>query len=404
MQRVVLFASKTGYQVREFASAAEAVGVDLVLATDRCHILDDPWGDRAVPVPFDYPEGALQALRSRGPFHGVLAVGDRPAVAAAQLAPDLGLRFHSFQAALDAGDKFRTRVLLREAGMPVPSFRAVALSADAVHEARNATFPAVLKPLFSSASRGVIRADNEQQFAQAFERIRKMVGREEAVLLVEDFIPGREFALEGIVTGGSLQVLALFDKPDPLDGPVFEESIYVTPSREPEAIQEKIRETARRAVAALGLSDGPVHAEMRVNQRGVWMLEAAARPIGGLCSRVLRFEGMTFEELLLRHSLGHDVSTSRLSRGAHGVMMIPIPRGGVYRGVTGVEAARAVPGVEDVVITAKEGQELIPLPEGSSYLGFLFSRGESADVVECALRQAHARLHFDIAGVLEVVT
>src|SRR5438132_3021594 len=182
MQRVLLFASKTGYQVREFASAAEALGVDLVLATDRCHILEDPWGDRAVPVPFDYPDGAIHALQQRGPFDGVLAVGDQPAVAAAQLAPALGLRFHPFQATLDASDKFRTRVLFQQAGLLVPVFRALPLSTSAAQEACRTSFPAVLKPLFSSASRGVIRADNEQQFVQAFERIRKMVGRKDTVL------------------------------------------------------------------------------------------------------------------------------------------------------------------------------------------------------------------------------
>src|SRR5205814_3304725 len=167
--------------------------------------------------------------------------------------------------------------------------------------------------------------------------------------------------------------------------------------------QQQIEETSSRAVAALGLTDGPVHAEMRVNERGVWMLEVAARPIGGLCSRVLRFESLAFEDLLLRHSLGRDISAARMSPGAHGVMMIPIPCGGIYRGVTGVEAARGVSGIEDVIITAKEGQQLIPLPEGSSYLGFLFSRGKSADVVERALRQALGRLQFEIVPVLNVV-
>ena len=192
-------------------------------------------------------------------------------------------------------------------------------------------------------------------------------------VLVEDYIPGREFALEGVVTAGKLQTLALFDKPDPLEGPYFEETIYVTPSRESEEIQRQIRETAQAAVTALGLNHGPVHAEMRINQEGVWMLEVAARPIGGLCARVLRFASRydTLERLLLEHSLGKDVSDARLAPGAHGVMMIPIPHAGVYRGVTGLEDARRVPGVEDIVITAKEGQKMLPLPEGSAYLGFL---------------------------------
>jgi hypothetical protein len=234
---------------------------------------------------------------------------------------------------------------------------------------------------------------------------------------VEDFIPGREFALEGIVTAAKLQTLAIFDKPDPLDGPFFEETIYVTPSREAAEVQLAIREAVQQAVAALGLESGPVHAEMRVNDHGVWMLEAAARPIGGLCSRVLRFEWGTsptrqrrleacatsLEDLLLRHALGEDVTGAHLAAGAHGVMMIPIPAAGVYRGVEGVEQALGIADIQGVEITAKEGQRLEPLPEGSSYLGFLFARAAEADGVEEALRRAHACLRFRIAPTLAVV-
>jgi hypothetical protein len=228
-------------------------------------------------------------------------------------------------------------------------------------------------------------------------------------LLIEDYIPGREFALEGVVTSGRLQTLALFDKPDPLEGPFFEETIYVTPSREPDRepsdVQQRIRDTAQAAVTALGFTGGPVHAEMRVNDRGVWILEVAARPIGGLCARILRFGPPygTLEQLLLRHALGEDVSKATLAPGSHGVMMIPIPHGGVYRGVEGLENARKVPGIEDIVITAKEGQELLPLPEGSTYLGFLFLRAPSDDLVLDGLREVHGRLKFVLSAALPVV-
>jgi biotin carboxylase len=260
----------------------------------------------------------------------------------------------------------------------------------------------VLKPLRSSASRGVIRANAPLEFAEALARIRKMTGEES--VLVEDFIPGREFALEGIVTAGQLNTLAIFDKPDPLDGPFFEETIYVTPSRQPPSVQHAIRESAQRAVAALGLEFGPVHAEMRVNDQGVWMLEAAARPIGGLCSRVLRFQNeMSLEELLLRHALGEDLARVALAPGAHGVMMIPIPAAGIYCGVEGLEQARETADMEAVEITAKEGHPLEPLPEGASYLGFLFARASDAEGVERALRRAHACLRFRIAPALSVI-
>jgi hypothetical protein len=279
--------------------------------------------------------------------------------------------------------------------MLTPRYRLVAESSDLP-----SAYPCVLKPLTLSGSRGVIRANNENEFVEAFARIKKLA----PTLQVEDFIPGREYALDGLLTEGRLQVLALFDKPDPLDGPFFEETIYVTPSREPAEIQQAIFETTQRAVTALGLTQGPIHAEMRVNASGVWMLEVAARPIGGLCSRVLRFEpNDSLEQIILRHALGENVRDTRLSPGAHGVMMIPIPGAGVYAGVEGVDAARTLDGIEDVVITAKEGQTLVPLPEGSSYLGFIFARGFSADAVTLTLREAHSRLKFNLSKALPVV-
>ena len=259
-----------------------------------------------------------------------------------------------------------------------------------------ARYPCVLKPLELSGSRGVIRANDAQEFARAFAFIQNLV--DEPSVLVEDFIPGHEYALEGIVTGGRLQVLALFDKPDPLDGPFFEETIYVTVPEQP-----AISETTQRAITALGLIHGPVHAEMRVNDAGVWMLEIAARPIGGLCSRVLRFDnGASLEEVILRHAIGESVAPN-LDEGTHAVMMIPIPRAGIYAGVSGIEEALAVKGIEDVVVTAKQGQAMLPLPEGASYLGFIFARADSKERAVQVLRDAHASLKFDFARTLPVV-
>jgi predicted ATP-grasp superfamily ATP-dependent carboligase len=403
MKRVLFFAATTGYQVREFAEAARALDIELILATDRCHILDNPWGDDAAPVRFEDPEPGIESLAGRGPFDGILAVGDRPAYVAAQAADFLGgLRYHPAEAARVAANKLLTREGFRDGGLRTPEFR-ICSSATPPDGIR---YPCVLKPLEASASRGVIRANNAEEFRQAAERIARIRPGD---ILVEDYIPGREFALEGVVTAGKLQTLALFDKPDLLEGPYFEETIYVTPSRESAEMQGQIRDAAKAAVSALGLTDGPVHAEMRVNGQGVWMLEVAARPIGGLCARVLRFaipDGTsycTLEHLLLRHAVGADVSGFQLAPGAHGVMMIPIPHAGVYRGVVGLEEARRVPGVEDIVITAKEGQEMLPLPEGSTYLGFLFFRGPTADEVEKGLREAHQRLQFLLPAALPVV-
>ncbi|HBY62719.1 MAG TPA: carboxylate--amine ligase [Solibacterales bacterium] len=403
--RVLLAAATTGYQTRVFAAAAQRLGFAVTLATDRCHILEDPWADGAIAVRFEKPEQSARLIE--GPFDGVIAVGDRPALLAAHAASRLGVRFHPVPAVEACGNKFLAREQFRAAGLRVPAYFRAAFEEGPRAAARRASYPCVLKPLGLSASRGVIRAGSEAEFHAAFERIRRLLAAPDLARLkdarngflqVEDYIPGREYALEGVMSGARLHVLALFDKPDPLEGPFFEETIYVTPSREDQRVQSAIVETAREAVRALGMTDGPVHAEMRVNGQGVWMLEVAARPIGGLCAKALTFDGgAPLEELLLRNAVGEDVRGAKLDGPATGVMMIPIPKAGVYRGVRGEAAAAATPGIQAVEITAKDGQALLPLPEGASYLGFLFARGPNPAAVERSLRQAHAELAFDIA-------
>jgi biotin carboxylase len=269
-------------------------------------------------------------------------------------------------------------------------------------------YPCVIKPLSLSASRGVIRADDAAQFVAAFQRLVAILQRPDVALsarrstreiLVERFIPGSEVAVEGLLTNGQLRVLALFDKPDALDGPFFEETIYVTPSRFPIAVQDAIASCIAEVASALGLRHGPIHAELRVNEQGPWMLEIAPRSIGGLCSRTLRFaNGLSLEELLLRHALGFDVQALARERSAAGVMMIPIPQAGILRQVTGQEDATRVAGIEDLRITIPVGQAVVPLPEGSQYLGFLFARGDTPAAVESALREAHRRLTFVITS------
>jgi biotin carboxylase len=360
--------------------------------------MDDPWGDRAIPVKFDRIAESLAVLRDMNlRVDGVAAVGDKPAILAAEAAAMYGVPFHSADAARDCADKRAAHERFRAAGMRVPAFFRAASPADAAR----APYPCVLKPVGQSASKGVIRANTPAEFEAAWRRIARMGDGE---IQVEAYIPGREFALEGLVTRGELQTIAIFDKPDPLEGPFFEETIYVTPSREREHVQRELRDTTQAAVRALGLTHGPVHAELRYNDEGAWMLEAHARPIGGLCSRSLRMaDAVPLEEMILVHACGGDVRMAQLDGPASGVMMIPLPihGAGIFQSVDGVERAREVPLIEDVVITATEGQRFEAPPEGSSYLGFLFARGETPEAVEAALRQAHQELKFHFAAALD---
>ena len=420
MKRVLLLATTTGYQTRMFGEAAQRLGVDLVFATDRCDVLEDPWHDRAIPVRFHDEEASVSAIvahAASNPIDGILVVGDRPTVIASLAARELRLAGHQPPAAAASRSKLLTRERLRDCDLRTPWFFPTSASADPAALGRMIEYPCVIKPLMLSASRGVMRADDRVEFVTAFNRLRALLASPEVraeripdegaydTILVEGFIEGWEFALEGIMHHGALNALALFDKPDPLDGPFFEETIYVTPSTAPDPMQWDIVDAVARAAAAIGLTHGPIHAECRVNDRGVYILEVAARPIGGLCAKTLRFwkggdrpspDLVTLEELLMRHALGESPNDWHREAAASGVMMIPIPQRGIYRSVSGVDEARGVPGIADVQITAKPDQLLLPLPEGASYLGFIFARGDAPGAVEQSLRDAHARLQFSI--------
>lgn len=418
--RVLVLATTTGYQTRSFAEAAERLHIDLRLATDRCHMLDDPWRDAAIPIRFheeDEAAGAILRASAETPFDGVVAVGDRPTVIAAMAAQAFGIPGHPPDAARVSRSKLHTRERLAAAGLPVPWFRTIGIDDDLSTVLSSVRFPCVVKPLSLSGSRGVIRADDERTFRDAFGRVQRLLLQKDVralrdplttSILVEGFIAGTEFALEGVLERGQLQVLALFDKPDPLDGPFFEETIYVTPSGWPDSARQLIVEAVANAARALGLWHGPIHAECRVNDHGIYVLEVAARPIGGLCAKALRFESGTdalisLEELLLRHAIGESVAAYRREPDASSVMMMPIPKGGYLKGVEGLDEARAVEGIAEIHITAKADQRLLPLPEGSSYLGFVFARADSPAGAVAAIRAAHAKLQFTIDPALPVV-
>jgi biotin carboxylase len=409
MARLLLLLPTTTYRTEDFVEAARKLGVDLVCASEHPSTLEDLAPDALLTLPFSDPEAAAARVAewSRGrPLDAVVGVDDLTTTVAAAIAERLGLRTNPMAAVAAARNKHEMRQCLAAAGVPEPRFRRIALDEDPFQAARGVAFPCVLKPLALSASRGVIRVNNVDQFMAAIRRIAALLRRSDVevsgdaarYLLAEQYIPGLEVALEGLLMGGTLHTLAIFDKPDPLEGPFFEETIYVTPSRLPAGIQARITSVTAAACAALGLSEGPVHAELRVNDDGPWVIEVAARSIGGLCSRTLRFgTGMSLEELILRHALGWPIDSLDRELRPAGVMMIPIPRGGRLQAVRGRERSAAVAGVEEVAITVHIGQELVPLPEGWQYLGFIFARADTPDTVEKALREAHAHLHFDIA-------
>lgn len=412
MKRVLLLITPSTYRTQAFADAGCAIGLEVLHAVDLPEELAGSWRNVALALDFRHLDRAVEqivAFAKHTPLDAILNVDDSGALIAAEAANALGLPHNDPEAARAARNKFYMRKRLAAGNVPVPWFRRHTVNDEPATIASELDYPCVVKPIILSGSRGVIRADSPAEFVQAFERLVGILASEgdsddARTILVEEYLPGTEVALEGLLTDGELQVLALFDKPDPLEGPFFEETIYVTPSNLPQETQTLIARRTQEAARALGLRAGPVHAELRINERDAWLIEMAGRTIGGLCSNVLQFGVDTcLEELVLRHAVGMELPTLAHEGRAAGVMMIPIPHGGILRGVSGVDAAEAVPRIESVEITAKLNYRLVPLPEGKSYLGFIFARGETPAAVEAAIREAHRRLNFDIEKEIPII-
>jgi biotin carboxylase len=411
MPRLLLLLPTTTYRAEAFLDAARKLKLDVVIGSKRAAMLEDPGGAAFLPLNMHDLEEAVCSVvefARTTQIDVVVGVDDHTTVVAAVLSAALRLPHNPVTAVAAARNKHRMRELLRAQGLPVPRFALFSVDDDPAAIAEKIAFPCVVKPISLSASCGVIRANDRDEFVAAFHRLaalleklgQETLGEGAGKILVEDFVPGREVALEGLLTNGVLRVLAIFDKPDALDGPFFEETIYVAPSRLPAAVQRDITSCAARAARALGLGEGPVHGELRVSDRGVWVIEIAARSIGGRCSQALRFAaGLSLEEVILRHALRMDIPALDREGRAAGVMMLPIPRAGMLEEVRGREKALAVPGIEDLEITAQPGDELVPLPEGTRYFGFIFARGETPERVEQALRDAHRKLEFVISPV-----
>ena len=419
-KQLLLLASAFTYRADAFEQAAQRLGIPVVRGTD----VPPPMLSKvSVPLAMDYrdvPRSAalIEQYAREHPIGAIIGLDDSGTLIAAAASERIDLPYNAPEAALAARDKHLMRQKFAAAGVPSPQFRHYHLDADISNIAAQTRFPCVIKPTTLAGSRGVMRADNPTEFIRRVEHLRKILATEPCdEFLVEDFIPGVEVALEGLMDYGKLHVLAVFDKPDPLDGPYFEETIYVTPSRLPQETQTAIAQVAGQAAAALGLVTGPVHAELRVDQGKPVMVEIAARSIGGSCSKTLRFDlNTSLEELIIRQAFQYPISNiqsfdqrlhiaaqDKTPDSASGVMMIPIPHGGLFTRVDGLEAASRIPAITEIEITAGLNRPIRALPEGDSYLGFIFARSKTPERVEAALREAYALLNIEITPELPLI-
>ena len=409
--RVLFLSNVQTYRAAAFWDAGQALGIECHMAVDMEEELaasgHHGWGFPFVQI--DRAVAQIVAAHAQRPWSAILALDDAGSGIAARACQILGLPHNSPAAALATRDKYEMRRQLAAGGLACPAFTRIEPDEDMQVVAKALGFPLVLKPLDRNGSQGVIRVNGPAELEPAVTRLLSViqgdVRQQRAPFLMERYIPGAEFAVEAIVADQELQVLAIFDKPDPLEGPFFEESIYVTPSRESEANQRRIRKAVQQAAQALGLGFGPVHAELRLNGQGAWIIEVAGRSIGGLCSQTLQFGlAESLEALILRQACGLPMPDLTPKGTGSGVMMIPIPQAGMFQGVDGLEAASSIAGITGIEITAQKGYTLKPLPEGNSYLGFIFAEAASPQLAEEALRQAHDCLAIRMQPEIDLIS
>jgi len=410
MRRVLLLIPATSFRTKAFIEAAGMIGVNLTVGSNQSSALAALQQDSFITLDQNSISDAVETVRSFSKtYHidAVVGVDDESVILSTAIAKELGLHHNSIESVSATRNKFLLRELLAQHAVTQPAYRKISIDEPISNIERSISYPVVVKPVSLAASRGVMRVNDKNELPGAINRIRNLMGtferNESRYVLIEEYIDGDEVAVEGLLDNGSLRVFAVFDKPDPLTGPFFEETIYTTPSRHKPQILKSIEDAVQRAVHAIGLSSGPIHAEVRFNNTGVYLIELAARSIGGHCSRSLQYvdasqnnRRFSLEEVLLRDALGEPLQAIRREGSATGVMMIPVPARGILREIGGIEKAKKVKYITDVSITAHSGKELIPIPDGGTYPGFIFARAETPERVEQALRDAHALLDFDV--------
>lgn len=405
MNRVLIIIPTTSYRAHDFMAAARRLDIEIIIGSEHRQALSGLLPDSSLALNLRKPESSIEKIKElnkRMPLSAIIGVDEETVVLAAIANKALGLSGNSLSSVKATRNKYLMRQKMLEAGLLNPKFHAYPIDSNPKIIAADIKYPSVLKPTFLSASQGVTRANSQDEFLPAWERLKEILSSPAAKkknieadrqILIEDYIPGNEVAVEGILINGEFKLLAIFDKPDPMEGPYFIETIYITPSRYPENVQREIIRTTASAAGALGLTTGPVHAEMRINERGVWMLEIAARSIGGICARALRFnDRMSLEELILHHAINEDILEIEREENAAGVMMMPVSKSGILKKVKNLESAKQIPGIENITITIAPEQKIEPLPYGAKYLGFIFARGDSPELIENAIRKAYEKL------------
>ena len=377
MKKLLLVIPENSYKSNDFVTSAEKLDLDFLVITDSQQV-SGQFSDTVIIHSFDEELENDVKEKLQDVTH-ILPVDHSALKFSAYLVDLLKAKGNNTKSINTAMNKFESRKIFNSIS-EIKIQNAIVKKIEDIEIFINENGTSVLKPIYGTASKSVIKVESFQENKAEVEKLMQDCSDQD--LIIEEFVDGSEYALEGNLINSELNKIVIFDKPINYKEPYFEESIYIAPTEIPDKTQKEIVNLIGKACKKLGLENGPVHVEFKIHNKEIFIIEINPRMIGGLCSRCLSF-GLfktSLEEIALHAFLNNELKSIDLLSNFVGVLMIPTPISGKFISINKNEL-ESIPNVSGVEITVSENSNLLEPPFGDKYLGFVFSQGDSKEKV-----------------------
>ncbi len=384
MKKLLLVIPENSYKSNDFVVAAEKLGIDFLIITDSEQV-SSKFSDTVIINKFDAELNKNNLKKLKDVTH-VLPVDHSALKFSGYLVDLLEVKGNKLESINLSMNKYESRKIFNSL-LDIKVNNEIIKNIDDVNTFINKNGTSVLKPIYGTASKSVLKINNVEKNKEQIEKLMQDCFDQD--LVIEEYIDGKEYALEGTIINSELKKIVIFDKPVEYKHPYFEESIYITPSELSSEAEKRVVSIVDKACKKIGLEDGPVHVEFKINENQIFIIEINPRMIGGLCSRCLSFGlfKVSLEEIILHAFMNNELKNIELLNNYVGVLMIPTPKSGKFISIN-KEELENIPNISNVEITVPEGSDLLEPPYGDKYLGFAFSQGIDKKTVNESLLTA----------------
>ena len=384
MKKLLLVIPENSYKSNDFVVAAEKLGIDFLIITDSEQV-SSKFSDTVIINKFDAELNKNNLKKLKDVTH-VLPVDHSALKFSGYLVDLLEVKGNKLESINLSMNKYESRKIFNSL-LDIKVNNEIIKNIDDVNTFINKNGTSVLKPIYGTASKSVLKINNVEKNKEQIEKLMQDCFDQD--LVIEEYIDGKEYALEGTIINSELKKIVIFDKPVEYKHPYFEESIYITPSELSSEAEKRVVSIVDKACKKIGLEDGPVHVEFKINENQIFIIEINPRMIGGLCSRCLSFGlfKVSLEEIILHAFMNNELKNIELLNNYVGVLMIPTPKSGKFISINKEELEK-IPNISNVEITVPEGSDLLEPPYGDKYLGFAFSQGIDKKTVNESLLTA----------------